>query len=205
MGLAGLLKRSSKKEYRNSPTVIDAISALPRHTSKKWKKRNPLDINLVVVHQTAGSGEKFKIAKYHTSISHDRDGDGVIEAWERNHISDTGCPGICYTYGIEKDGQVYLMNELEDITWHVKNYNNRALGICVFGNFSGPSWDGTEEPTQAQKDSLNLLLTRLQDDILKDNPILTEKFKGHCELDPINKENCPGTVLMKELNAWRNG
>lgn len=183
--------------------IVDATEALPTHRSKVWKKRNRFDIRGVIVHQSASDGSMFNVAKYHVTPTYDRDGNGIIEAWERNHISPEGCAGICYTFGIIEDGTIYIMNDIEDIVWHAKSKNATHLGIVLFGNFSGPSWEGTREPSNAQLDSLKKLLDHIQNELLKENEIPKSKFLGHCEVDPINKENCPGTKIMEVLNEWR--
>lgn len=178
---------------------------LPRHKTRRWTRRKIQQIDCVVVHQSVSEYGAEGVSRYHISKTEDRNGDGIIESWERNHISDDGCPAICYTYGIEDDGSILLMNDLEDITWHVRNFNYCCLGIVVFCNASGPTWGGTKEPTEEQRKSLVLLLNYIKEDRLKDNiKLKRNNFFGHCEIDPLNKKNCPGNLLMETLRKWRN-
>lgn len=188
---------------KSKTKVIDVLDALPRHKTRRWSKRNFWDIEEVIIHQSASSGNMFNVAKYHITPTKDRDGDGVIEGWERNHISRAGCPGICYQLGVEKNGLIYKMNEFTNITWHAKGHNKKSLGVVIFGNFKGTSWEGTEEPSMGQMDSFLNLLDYLRYELLRDNNVPKEKFFGHCEIDKVNKENCPGNVIMGELISWR--
>jgi len=183
--------------------IVDATDALPKHQTKRWSKRQFWNIEEVIIHQSVSTGGMFDVAKYHIIPTKDRDGNGIIDGWERNHISNTGCPGICYTLGVEKDGLIYKMNDFDDITWHAKGHNIKALGIVIFGNFSGTSWKGIEEPSMGQLSSLLKLLNYIRYDLLRDNNVPKERFFGHCEIDKKNKENCPGNIIMSELISWR--
>jgi N-acetyl-anhydromuramyl-L-alanine amidase AmpD len=183
--------------------INDLRDKLPKNQdpNRVWSKRDLKDIDTVTIHQAASKGNTLAVARYHTTPTKDRDGDGIIEVWERNHVSSKGAPAICYHYTIEPDGQINWCNDLDDIVWHVGTTkgNKRAIGICVLGNFSGPSWEA-EEPSDAQIVALLSLL----DYILtkSDTSISRKRIMGHSELKK-NKENCPGTTLMNLVKTYR--
>jgi hypothetical protein len=178
---SNLLLEEKPKSFEE--TIVDLRNKLPTHPTKKWGHR-PLNlIDQIIVHQVLSEGSFKNIANYH------------VTPGENNHISKTGAPGICYHYGIEKDGTVFLFNNESYITWHCKGQNTRSIGILVRGNFSGPSWKGTEEPTENQLKSLQNLLDWLK------NKYPEIKIKGHCEA--ANKENCPGNKILNFLNKYR--
>jgi hypothetical protein len=97
----------------------DIINKLTRHKEKKWKQRDLSKIKQVVFHHAANNISAYDIAKYHVGP---------------NHISKTGCPGICYHFYIEKDGSILLCNKLEDIVWGTKGVNTETINICINGN-----------------------------------------------------------------------
>jgi len=180
--------------------IVNSIKTLPWHPTKRWSKRKVENITTVVVHQAASRATGPEpINKYHITPTSDRDKDGTIEGWEKNHISPTGAPHICYHFAISKDGTVHQCNELTDITWHCKGKNTIALGILVCGYFNGPGVKQADEPSIEQLNSLKELLNTLK----KQLPTV-KKFIGHCEADPVNKAACPGDTVMKTLKAWRS-
>lgn len=75
--------------------ITNLINVLPWHPTKRWAVRTKASINTIVVHQAASAGTIENINKYHITPTSDRDHDGDIEGWEKNHISPTGCPHIC--------------------------------------------------------------------------------------------------------------
>lgn len=176
--------------------IKDVINTLPRHPTRTWRKRNLVDIDTIVVHQsaTAYKASTKGIAKYHTTPTGDKNGDGVVEAWEKNHLSSLGAPGIAYTYTIEKDGTIYHCNHWDDITWQAGNarVNKESISICVIGNFSGPSWEGTDEPTDEQEESLIFLIGNLE----LESGLNIKYIRGHSDIKPT-KENCPGNRIME--------
>jgi N-acetyl-anhydromuramyl-L-alanine amidase AmpD len=179
--------------------ITNLINVLPWHPTKRWAVRTKAAITTVVVHQAASAGTLENINKYHITPTVDRDGDGDIDGWEKNHVSPTGCPHICYTYAIRANGEVCQCNNLTDVTWHVKNANSKAIGILVCGNFNGPGWSKGGEPSPAQIDSLQELLQHIHTSVLPAIP--KNKYFGHCELQA--KPACPGTTLMQTLKSWR--
>jgi len=182
--------------------IIDVIDALPWHPERVWSNRQLSQISEVLVHQAAMKNATAEsVNKYHITPSEDKDGDGVIESWERNHLSDKGAPHIAYHFVIEEDGTIKQTNKLTSVTWHAKGHNTKAIGILLAGYFNGVGHDDAgADPTDEQIDSLFWLLDYLH---LEFPNIKKTNFKGHCEIDPENKAACPGYVAMSALEQWR--
>ena len=169
--------------------IKDISLDLPRHQTRRWKKRPLNIINHIIIHQTAAKNQSLKgIAKYHITPS------------PINHISQKGAPGICYHYGIEPDGQVYKLNDEKNIVWHCKGSNTNSIGVLVNGCFKGPKGLGEfegDEPTIMQLHSLKRLLN-----------IIAKPYKrkifGHCDKNPAEKSACPGYSIMKHINRWKH-
>jgi len=187
------------------PTIYNVINVLPWHSGnekypegRKWSKRTVSNIDSIIVHQAASTGTIEAINKYHITPTHDRDHDGTIAAWERNHISPDGCPHICYHFVIGKSGRLYQANKVSDLVWHTKGKNSTAIGVLVLGDFAGPSYKGKEVPTPPQLRSLKRLL-----DLLTNRYSISKlNVKGHCEAQD-QKPDCPGNIIMNELISWR--
>lgn len=121
-------------------------------------KNNP---DKVIIHHTASAGMNPQ-----------------YDAVNTYHIQQ-GWGEIGYNLFIEKSGQIKMGRWQFREGAHTINENQRSIGICLAGEFD------TEEPTQAQLDSLDRLL---KDEVL---PI-----HGHYEF--ANK-SCPGKNIIKHL------
>lgn len=178
--------------------IIDVRDSLPKNSNiaRVWKMRKSSSINTIVVHQSVCKDcSTTGIARYHVTPTKDRDNDGVISGWEKNHLSAKGSPAIAYHYTIEPNGTVYKCNSSWNITWHAgsRRINKRSFGICVLGDFSGIDYVGKEKPTKAQLKSLKELI-----DVLRISDIWTipnKNIKGHCDVKR-SKKSCPGTITM---------
>jgi hypothetical protein len=168
------------------PFVVDGRKTLPHHATKRWSRRDPSDIKSVVLHQSLEErGSAAGNSKYHVGP---------------NHISDTGLPGLSYCGFIEKDGKLHLANDIEDVTWSqgteviAGDENHLYIAFCIGGNFSGPGYKGTQEPTLEQLHSVALLWQELKAMFnLKNNQLF-----GHYD---FGKPACPGYVLMKFIDG----
>ena len=187
--ITGFLKHAfSKKPVSNTPTVkekplevINSVNTLEWHKSRTWSKRPLSKINKIVVHQSLTTGSLTGINSYH------------IKPGKDNHISPKGAPHICYHYAIDQKGVVHQCNHLSSLVWHTKGQNTSGIGIVVLGNFEGPTYKGTNSPTDTQIKNTN----RLIDLLLKKTDIKIESSEiyGHAD---FGKENCPGNKVYTE-------
>lgn len=167
--------------------IIDIRRTIPRHTTRKWKKRKAID--LIVIHTTASNQQDpVKTAKYHITPGKD------------NHLSKKGAPGIAYHDFIDKDGRLYHCNNYMDITWHAGLWNGKSVGIAMA--FKGQTG---EAPSYEQSLRLvqHLVILCLY---LK---VLPKKIKGHREAPGMvtilgngskrYRKTCPGWGVNLDL------
>jgi N-acetyl-anhydromuramyl-L-alanine amidase AmpD len=168
---------------------IDIRNDLPRHATKKWKKRDK--ITHIIVHTTASDNQDpFKTARYHISSN--------------NHISPGGCPGITYHDFITKEGIIYHCSDYQDWIWHAGLYNKHSVGVVMA--FKGQV--DIISPTEKQYDALlkHLVVLCLYFKVLPSNVI------GHREVPGMftilgkgsvkYKKTCPGmSVNLDRLRS----
>jgi len=165
---------------------------LPWNTSVKgWSKRALSSVNKIIVHQSMSTGSLLAINNYHISPG--------------NHISEYGCPHICYHFCIDDGGDIYKTNPLSKTTWHCRKQNSSSIGIAMLGHFSGPTFEGQQEPIEEQLNSLEWLLNCFTNKVLNINTktIIIEKNNifGHHD---FGKTNCPGTVIAEFLSKYKS-
>lgn len=107
--LASLFASKKKeKEVIEEPLVIqDIINDLEWHPTRKWSKRALAKISQVVVHQSLTSYENSTIEninRYH------------ITPGPENHLSPNAAPHIAYHFGLDKEGNVFQLNNLSHTT-----------------------------------------------------------------------------------------
>lgn len=163
------------------------VQELPVHDTKKWAKRDPNELKGVVVHQSLEEyGTAKGNARYHVGP---------------NHISSDGLPGLSYTFFIEKSGEVIYTNPIECKTYsqgyaaRPGDENAEFVSICVGGNFSGPGYKGTQDPTVEQMIAVSKLWIVLRDMWGWSDDAL----HGHYE---FGKQACPGYSLMKIIEGF---
>jgi len=170
--------------YKSGFMPIDIIKELPRHKTRKWKKRSIESIEGGVYHHSQTDKETTTvtgIAKYH------------VAAGKQNHISKKGCPGICYTYVIDGKGKTYQTNELTDITWHARGANAGWLAILVIGDYSVGDYKGKNTLSSDQKDAIRRLNKFLRNFVASNL-----KFKPHSK---YGKPACPGLEIEYLVKA----
>ena len=162
--------------------VLDYRGKLPTHETKQFGNRSGASLMGIAFHHsasTAGDPERFKkVAKYHVSP---------------NHISDSGCPGICYTIGIAVGGEVCLFHDIDVETWSHGNANKTHLSCLVSGNFKSESNPDGAEPTVEQLRSVTavaIACKRLWRD--------TFEITGHFQ---FGKPACPGATIEAVVRA----
>ena len=180
---------SLNQKLLESGLFVDFRSWLTTHRTKRWKHRDPYALRGMVLHQSLEEvGGAEGVARYHVGP---------------NHISESGLPGISYTLFIEKSGRVALVNDLEDKTYS-QGYldpdrvdeNAAYMGVCVGGNFSGPGYVGSQEPTPEQLSSVHVLWTFCRR-LWGWNG---SNLFGHYHL---GKPACPGNKLMEYIESQR--
>jgi len=165
--------------------IVDMIEELEWNPVKRWSKRSVGSIDRVIIHHTGSKGDVTSINKYHISPG--------------NHISSLGTPHICYHYVISGpftsnhcDGEIVLVNDIRDITWHCRGQNSRSIGIAVVGNFV----DDTK-PSSEQLLAVRWLMKHIHEDLGIDK----KEFYGHCD---FRKPACPGKSLYNEIMLFKN-
>jgi hypothetical protein len=89
----------------------------------------------------------------HCSATPDNKTGNNWEAIRKWHISNNGWDDIGYHFGIEYEGSeptIKIGRALDKAGAHAKNYNHKAIGVCVIGNYDGlppplDIWDTTLE------------------------------------------------------------
>lgn len=164
---------------------------MPRHPTRKWKKRLRKNIRRIVVHTSASDNQDpIRTAKYH------------ITPGAQNHLSKEGAPGFAYHDSVVKSGTVFHCNDYQDITWHAGAYNRGSIGVVLA--FRGQDGDS---PTLDQYSSLISHLSYLCLYL----HILPKKVIGHREVPGMfvilgkgarrYKKTCPGMAI--DLNKMR--
>lgn len=134
---------------------------MPVHPWKKYGKRRLSQIKRIVIHHFAGNITIREAAELHVS---------------------KGWPGIGYWAVIDLDGIVYIVNDLDTISYNVRNGNTPTIGIALRGNYN------TKLPDLVMLSSLSQLIASIQN-ILGPLPV-------HVHSDFVNTE-CPGSKLRE--------
>lgn len=166
--------------------LIDGRALLPRHKSKVWSKRDPSKIIGICNHQIAGNDNPVNTAAYHVKYF---------------PAKTPGAPGLCYTFYVRKNGDIWWCNDIEDATWsqgdgkRPGSENDAFISIVSGGNFAGPGHSGgSDKLTDAQKVSLVELWSWL----IKHLGLTPNDLFGHFH---FSKPACPGyeiTALMTQ-------
>lgn len=101
----------------------------------------------------------------------------TAEDIRRWHVKGNGWSDIGYHFVIELDGTIKEGRPLDKIGAHVKNFNNRSIGVCYVGGRERNSKKAKDTRTPAQKAALVQLLTLLSD------KFPGAKIVGHHDLD----------------------
>ncbi|WNF36655.1 N-acetylmuramoyl-L-alanine amidase [Bacillaceae bacterium IKA-2] len=152
-------------EFNNLQQLIDVRNSLPRHQTKRFP--------VVEVKR------KEDIAIHHSLTRAELSGSNA-EGYANYHVNSLDWPGIGYHFVIEKDGTIKWCNDVSLRTYHVGNYNNQSVGICLSGDFR------TDQPTEAQKSSLIDLVNALKRDLPNYKRIL-----GHSDYPGYEWKQCP--------------
>lgn len=138
--------------------IANITTQLTRHPTKRFPTRSLSDVELLIVHHSATTS-------------------GSAEAFAQYHVRNLGWPGIGYHFVVDKDGSVRQTNALTSVSYHVKNQNTRAIGICCVGHYD------QQTPPEAQLRSLISLLKLLK------NRLPGVSIRGHRD---FSAKSCPG-------------
>ena len=121
------------------------------------------------------------IAIHHSLSGKDTDIDDVYQ-W---HVNERGWQDVGYHFVIPADGKLQEGRKLSMDGAHTRGWNDKAIGICLMGNFN------KKRPTDHQLDTLE----RLVDGLMKIYDIPVKNIKGHRDLD---NRTCPGDNFSVE-------
>ncbi|MCA1021783.1 N-acetylmuramoyl-L-alanine amidase [Halobacillus litoralis] len=114
------------------------------------------------------------------AIHHSLTKTGDSRAFAMYHVHTHEWPEVAYHFVILRDGTIEYNHQLGVLSYHVGNSNKQAIGICLVGDFR------TQEPTEAQKNSLRELHAAL----VKDLPAY-KRTRGHNEFPGYSRKQCP--------------
>ena len=187
-----MLDRLTAALRRLGADVIDLRGKLPTHRTKSFGQRDPGSLRGLVAHHSAGptgGADRFRaVAAYHVGP---------------NHISETGCPGICYSLGISDSGEICVFWDLDRATWsqgdrtQPGDENKDWLSVLLVGNFRSIDNPKGAEPSLEQLLAY-LLLARACREIWGQG----FAFTGHFQ---FGKPACPGATVEAIARAINQG
>lgn len=139
---------------------------LPKSLTKFYKERNIEDSLTIVIHHTASSKTQS------------------LETIAKFHVETRGWPEIAYHVAVNEDGDVYLLNDIEEKTYHNSADNTNTIGIVAVGNY---------ENYEPSEDLINSI------EAVTDALCLTLKIKGIKGHRDYKNTLCPGKYLYDEL------
>ena len=153
---------------------IDIVDDLPKNPNSSYPTRTLSQIDTIIVHHsavpsTAGGANPVGYANFHINSPN------------------YGFPAIAYHVVIQPNGEAFLTNRLETISYHVGALNTNAVGVVVSGNFDN------ENLTDIQRDTLVKVLKWIQKKVGK-------KLKIHGHYRYANK-TCPGMNVRSKLDS----
>lgn len=155
-------------------TTTNLVGALP--TNGTYSQRKLTDITTIVLHH---------------SVGYDTPEVDYVRAIARYHVNDRGWPGIGYHRCIGYNGDVFLTNPLEAISYHARRVANPiSVGICLLGDYR------TRYLSQAQMDALLAEISRLDEMVrdASDGRIERLDIRPHSYYVPTE---CPGDNIRQ--------
>ncbi len=172
-----LIRRATKEDVEfKKIKVKDVSKKLTISKTKKYSRRELLDIDQIIIHHSATtSGTPASFAKW--------------------HVHERGWPGIGYHYVIQKDGTIYQTNDLDVVSYHTSGQNTRSIGICLTGNYD------KQTPPAIQLQQCAQLITALDELLFNDLIIF-----GHRDFSTKTcpGANIDLTYLKGLVNSYRN-
>lgn len=170
------------------PSGLAALNAVPR---SRWAKAAPImsrvnpmqGVTRITIHHEGWTAVWF--SDWASTAAR-------IESDRRTHVSDRGWGDIGYHFIIDRAGRVWEGRNVAYQGAHVKDNNERNLGIMLLGNFD------LQEPTTAQQESLRHTISVLS----RHYRIPAARVYSHQEITPTR---CPGKLLQPRFAAMRRG
>jgi hypothetical protein len=97
--------------------ITNVVDKLPKHKTKRYRKRSLEGIEQIVIHHSAFDGDDMK-------------------AYARYHVDHHNWPGIGYTFMISRKGDIYMTNYLDTLCYNTRMQNTKSLGICFMGDYN---------------------------------------------------------------------
>jgi len=176
--------------------LIDLTDVLPRHRGKPPAIRKK--IKRIVLHTTDWEVTPEELAAYDIGP---------------NHISNTGCPTITYSYLVGLDGKIFKTARHEWVTWHVGNWNTGSLGVALVYK-TNPEYEKAKvkgKPTPPLEEGaspsglMNDSMIRLLVELCIHETVTPSNIYGHRELKGTGwfnqngsrrlRKTCPGMAI----------
>lgn len=146
-------------------SYTDVRETLPRHATKKYKRRALSAIDMIVVHCSDADWTLEQLADYDI---------------KPNHISKTGCPAVTYHDVIMKDGHLYHCLDYTERSWHAGKWNGRSAAVCLMYRATNkvkgkPNYHPPEDAVKRLTRHLTSLCLGLK--------VLPKDIRGHRELE----------------------
>ena len=172
---------------QNGVSINDIRANLPRNGM--WMQRPLSAIKQITVHYDAvyapdqydAVGRLTSEAYYH-----------IEKDWGGGSRGD----GIMYAIDITRDGTVYWMRDLEDVTWHCGNPNYTSLAVKCDGG-------ADQAPTDQQRASCDAVI-RVLVGHMAEIPASSPDVWGHWEMQRFGglATSCPGKFIVIPI-SWR--
>lgn len=141
---------------------------IPKHLTKIFKIRSIDKIKYITFHHTAGSKTQ------------------TVESIANDQIK-RGFASFAYHFAIYEDGSVYVVNDIEKISWHDSGQNTNSIGIVFVGNYqnyelSDDAFDSAKRLTDAICRTIDIKGIRAHRDT---SPTLCCGYYAYKKLKPL--------------------
>lgn len=147
----------------------DLRAAMPESPKSGYDRRQPGQIDMAVVH--------------HSDTSETT----TWQVMANYHVQHNTWPGIGYHFGIDPDGTVNYLGDIETRRYHARDANARSIGICCKGDYA------KSLPSAAMLLSLGRLIG-----LLGEHLGVVLSYCGH--RDVVRDTECPGDRLYAALS-----
>jgi N-acetyl-anhydromuramyl-L-alanine amidase AmpD len=178
--------------------LYDVSDLLPRHPRKRYKRRDPAGVDLIIVHHSG------RLSKHYQTFDGMRNaGRFVVRQRKDPRDGSPGWPGFPYQawipYGavLDRDGRrVWFRGQTDEVrSWHTAGLNRRGWSICLQGSLS------KHAPSEFQMQTLGDAIQWIRARFGVTDP---KRVIGHCDAGKHggrNKPACPGSHAV----AWLCG